>query len=469
MGKIAYGLTHKESGEPMVRVVTTTKVGIGLPQGKAVHVYIDLGGKWIVMEGTGKSAQRHECTDKVEARRTYLAASQRAPERKYPGRLPHFTFTRVSSDGTYQPDWDAIELHGSLPTEVPVIFFKDEPLDVEYAMFTATEKKCWGDGRDALRIVSLTTNKAQKETAEAAIENGEKYYKIENGCAIYDCPFAKNKECKPHGRLYFQLTKAPRLGTSAYFDTTGRRSIGQLFSCLQDFRSFTGRGDAKRGFVAGIPLWLTVRPYRVRYTDKTGEHTSTQYSVGLEFRGEGMEPERLVQGFIAAGVDYRIRAAEPLQQLEAGRPEIETVIPTEKPVTSPEQGEVVDISGLDEDLETIVPEVAPALNGEFYPEGEGDSEMLMEMEEPLAPQMPKRKSEAQAPVEPALEAKTKATIADRIDKMLARGYEQYQISAILESAAGVRQIEHITSEGDAARTIALLDSELRSAGTKKKR
>src|SRR5882672_10343472 len=41
-----YGLTHKEDDSPIVRQVTTCKVGIGLPQGKDIHVYIDAQNKW---------------------------------------------------------------------------------------------------------------------------------------------------------------------------------------------------------------------------------------------------------------------------------------------------------------------------------------------------------------------------------------------------------------------------------------
>src|SRR5512146_1795476 len=87
-----YGVTHDLSGRPIVREPRTLKVGIGLPKGKALHVWIDKTGKWCVQVGE----KRAEFATKEEARAYYLQNRRTAPERKYPQKRPYFVFTRIS-------------------------------------------------------------------------------------------------------------------------------------------------------------------------------------------------------------------------------------------------------------------------------------------------------------------------------------------------------------------------------------
>lgn len=448
--KKIYGLTHRDDGTPIVRQVTTTKVGIGLPQGKMIHVYINQAGKWIVRVGKD---QNIECNDKDDARKMYRSKMATAPQRERPERTQYFTFTRVSADGSYQPDFDAIELHGPTPTEVPIIFFRDDPFDCEYAYFTTLEKKCWGDGKTATRIVGLATSPEQKAAAERAKVAGERYYTVDQ-CWLGGCPFAKpgpdedKSPCRPHGRLSFQLTRAPKLGTTAYFDTTGRRSISQIFSCLQSFREFTGRGNPDQGFVAGIPLWLTVRPYRQPYQYKGQKKTSIQYGVSVEFRGEGLPPEHLVQHFISAAVDYRLNAAAPLKQLSAAPADVSA------PIAGHEDSDVIDVPSLPEEHEEIiVPEEPASIAGEFYPEVEGDEDGLLFPPEPEV-QMPSR-TQGAVPAT-GLSESTRKAIESRIERCRERGMSGLEIEELIDGAAGVRQLAEV-QEGDAARLIAVLD------------
>lgn len=310
--KILYGLTHDLEGQPVVRESRTVKVGIGLAKGKALHVWIDAQGRWCVQ--SGEEIKRVETL--AEAKKEYLAAKKVAPERKYPQRLPYFTFTRVTSDGIFEPDFDAIEQYGSLPTEIDIVFLKDEPFDYSYQMWSASAKQCDGDGINAMRIVSLPAGREQQRAADEAIARGEKYFPISDECRMDGCRYSKPDgdkapACKPHGRLVFQLVRSPRLGGTAYFDTTGFRSVSQIFSSLHIFRELTGQGDPDQGFVSGIPFKMCLRPYKVNFNGRPG----TQYGVSLEYRADNAMA--LKRDLIAQGVDYRLAAVSSLRMLSA--------------------------------------------------------------------------------------------------------------------------------------------------------
>lgn len=314
-----YGITHDPAGAPVVRVPRVVKVGIGLPKGKDVRVFIDAAGNWKVRVGDSTTA----CKDREDARRVYRKAKDAAPEVKYPRKLEYFTFTRPDGAGGFDPDFEAIEAHGSFPRELDIMFTEDRPLHASYQMWTASELKCHGDGVNALRVLSMASTKTEKESALMAQESGEKYFPIESGCFTCGCPYAqptmvngkeRAAECKPHARIQFQLLSAPRLGGVAQFDTTSIRSISQLFSCLHTFYQFTGQGDPDRGFVSGIPLKLVLHPFKVNHNGQAG----TAYSVSLEFRTESAL--RLRQQLMDHAMEFR-RAITPggeLKRIEAG-------------------------------------------------------------------------------------------------------------------------------------------------------
>ena len=129
-----YGLTHDPANKkPLTRQVRMLKVGIGYAKGPAIHVYIDREMKWVVEEGTGKNVSRKKFETVVKAKEYYTdrrkimqADIDRCKgqkegsqfERKYPGKFPYFSFSRTGIDGSFWPDFEAIERHGSMPTEI---------------------------------------------------------------------------------------------------------------------------------------------------------------------------------------------------------------------------------------------------------------------------------------------------------------------------------------------------------------
>lgn len=275
-----YGLTHEIGGAAIVRVPKVIKVGIGLPKGKDLHVYIDSAGKWTISTSQG----RKKFDTRKEAQTKYREMLPTATERKYPAKLEYFTFTTPDSEGGYVHDFDVIEAHGPLPTAIDVVFTEDQPFAAAYEMWTAAEKKCHGDGLNAMRVLAMAKTPEEKKLADDAKKAGEKYFPIVNGCKERGCPFATGDKpaCKPHGRLRFTLVQLPRLGGVCQFDTTGYRSIANLSSCLSTLKGLSSPEAPERGYIAGVPLKLLVRPYRVKHQGKS----SKAFAVHLEFRPE---------------------------------------------------------------------------------------------------------------------------------------------------------------------------------------
>lgn len=369
-----YGITHSLSGAPMTRLVRMLKVGIGYPKGPAIHVYINAKREWVVEIGVNKEAQRKGFSSRGEAKQFYDANRRGAPERKYPGKFPYFTFQRVGIDGSFSPDWDAIEEHGPLPTEVPIVFLTNDPLEQAMQWWTAAELKCEGNGRDARRRIDLAKSDAEKAAAKRAADSGDKFFPIVDGCFARGCMYARGDKpvCKPHTRLNFQLANAPALGATCTFDSTGFRSGANLFSSLDQIRTITGRGNPEDGVVAGIPLLLVLRPYKTSHNGQP----STQYGVSLQLRAE--DAVRLYQKVLQAGDEFRAIAGAPLQL-------------TATPEFIEESGERVT-----EKAEAM------AMDAEFYstedaPDGEWDEFHGSEQShnpEPPKQATPRRKSEA---------------------------------------------------------------------------
>jgi hypothetical protein len=309
-----YGITHSATGEPRIIEPKTVKVGIGLARGRAMHAYIDLQKQWVVTCGFGNQTVRERCATKYEAQVKYRELQKTAPDRKYPERLPYFTFSHIAASGDFEPDWDAIESHGPIPTEIDIIFIHDTPFAASYQLWSATEKKCDGDGKVALRALSMASTPEEKALATEAQRKGGKWFPVSQ-CWLMQCPYSrptndKPAQCRPMGRLLFQLLNSPRLGGTAVFNTSGYRSISQLFSSIEIFKRATGAGDPLRGFVAGIPLKMVLRPYRITHNGRL----QTQYAVSLEFRAENAVA--LKRAIVDAAMQYRIAGNESLKQLE---------------------------------------------------------------------------------------------------------------------------------------------------------
>lgn len=380
-----FGILHDAgTGQAIQRQVRITKVGFGMPSGPDVHAFIDPTGKWTVEVGVYENGKRRsnatKFADRVEAEKAYNLARKAAAERKYPRKFNYFVFLKMRADGNYWHDFDAIEQHGPMPSEIDVVFLANEPFEFGMQWYTKAELKCHGDGVNALRRNELAATPEEKKLAQAAVAAGEKFFDIVNGCYSRSCPYAKSQDdkapvCKPHGRLFFQLLNSPRIGGTCTFDTTGFRSIQQLFSCIQQIKTMTGRGDAAVGTVQGIPLKLVLRPYKTSHNGVP----SIQYGVALELRAKTpVELMKLLHGY-ADGFREAARLGEPARQIAAPSVEVE-----DDPPANPDAD-------------------APAMAAEFYPEDGPDGEDPpyegeYEDAEPIPQteiQMPRRASESQ--------------------------------------------------------------------------
>ncbi len=393
-----YGVTHTPAGKPIVRLAKTLKVGIGYPKGKAIHVYIDARGKWCVETGDHKDTRKvARFDDRAKAQDFYREAWPKTADRRYPAKFGYFTFQRISIDGSFSPDWDAIELHGPLPTEVPIVFLDNAPLHQQFEWWTAAELKCSGDGRTAMRRCSAAKTKEEKAAAEEAAARGENVFPILDACFTQGCVYAKGEKplCKPHTRLSFQLANAPALGSTCHFDSTGFRSASQLFSSLEQIRAITGRGNPEEGPVAGIPLLLKLLPYKTSHQGKP----STQFGVTLHLRAK--DAMDLMRGTLQRADEFRQLQVAPLM-LSAAQEEA-----PEEALSDAVDADVIHGEVLPESAE------AAAMEAEFYPEGENPDDFEI-VEEPAEAEMPqiRRKSAAAAesaapvsePADPAPEA-----------------------------------------------------------------
>jgi len=383
-----YGLTHDAVNKrPMVRQVRMLKVGIGFPKGPNIHAFIAPSGEWVIEEGDSKPPKRTKFKTMAEAKAFYADRRRSVPERKYPSKFPYFTFLRTGMDGGFVHDFEAIERHGSMPTEIEIVFLTDTPLEQAMEWWTAAEKKCEGNGIDARRRVDLAKTDEEKKLADAARKAGEQYFPIIDGCHMRGCQYSRGDKppCKPHSRLMFQLAYNPTLGGTAVFDTTGWRSGGNMFSCLHQIRSITGRGDADIGTVAGIPLQMVLRPYRTSHNGQP----STQYGISIQLRAS--DAQSLVRNVIAKADEFRMLTGAPML-LEAAD-ELGEVIPETieaKAMEAEFYPEVTEDAEYDEypDEDTGIDGVAGPVEPASRPESEAPRRKSEQTEEPAPPADP---------------------------------------------------------------------------------
>lgn len=394
-----YGLLHDVGGQRVERHVRFMKVGFGLPVGKDIHVYLRKHAEtpWVITVGRLTNGKReqvdHYYATREEAKAAYLNLRKAAPERKYPTKFPYFTFSRLSIDGTYWPDFEAIEQHGSKPNELDVVFIANEPFEHAFQAWTAANLKCEGDGKNARRRVDWAQSPKEIELANQAKAQGLDFFPILGRCYTGGCPFPRGDKplCKPHGRLYFQLTNSPRIGGSCTYDTTGYRSIAQLDACLTQIKAMTGNGDPDRGAVAGIPLKLVLRPYKTSHNGQP----SIQYAVSLEFRANNaIELARLLNRHaedfhIARQSQLQISAPVTLDENPTETGEIdEAELVSEEPVipsaaAAPFPTEAAEAAALMDEFYGDFPEQP----GDFPP-GEFPEDSLPEPPPPAAPAPP---------------------------------------------------------------------------------
>jgi hypothetical protein len=221
------GVTHDNDGRVVQRLSVSTKVSIGLPPNG---------------------------------------------DRNHPTKLDHFVFLRKKKTANkveWEIDPDLTKHYGEQCRDLHIMLIDDDIENVfpsSYAWWTATERKCWGDG------VSATRRTAEKP-------GGQPWTTCGNGC-----PELGAGQCKPGGDLRFVLADFPRLGTVCRIHTCSYRSIRQIHSALQEIQTFTG------GRLAGITAKLTVRPEEATYFDRKEKRkrTASIWALSLEVEGDDM-------------------------------------------------------------------------------------------------------------------------------------------------------------------------------------
>jgi len=302
------GLTHTRDGVPIEKLTVITKVSIGEPP----------------QEG-----------------------------RNYPKKLDHFRFQTKDPSGDWMVDDQLDQLlkkkqegegadEGTPVRSFNIQFVSDDIEQIfatSYAWWGSAERKCYGDGLEAQRVL---TEIKDKEILKA---NEGKRYAPWMPCGDDGCPELEKKMCKPHGQLRFMIPEQRVVGAVAVFNTTSYESIRRIFSGL------TGIANITRGRLAGLKLRLVLKPGRTRFRDAEGAaKTSNAFFAHVEFRAsdhEKMLQEMLDQSyeldFLAAAQERKVR------QIGSGRTHPGVVTLTEE-----------------EDAEVIQPE--------FYPEGQAPEE-----------------------------------------------------------------------------------------------
>lgn len=348
-----YGITHDATTKvPMVRIPRVFKVGIGVAaKGPDIHVFINpadrqwtirwkkkgekdyrfdyYGVAGVVDDKEKDKAKAAEFAEsRAKARAAYIALVPQCEARRYPDKLPYFTFLKLGADNTYHPAWEAIEANGPTPTEIDVVFNDNTPFSASYQRWGNNKLKCSGDGINAARSVDFPETEERTAAAEAKAQN-RRTFPIVDGCYTRGCSYAKpgqsgRSECMPHANLQFHLVRAPRLGAISRFDTTSIRSITNLFACLDSILRFTGQGDPAKGIVAGIPLKLVLRPFHVVVNGKA----SKAYAVQLEFRAETIQALR--EKLYAAASKWHTAIALPEKPAASAAAEVPAIAPMEE-------------------------------------------------------------------------------------------------------------------------------------------
>jgi hypothetical protein len=268
------GVTHDQDGRVVQRLSVSTKVSIGLPPNG---------------------------------------------DRNHPTKLDHFVFLRKKKTPhgvEWEPDPELTEHYGFECRELRIMLIDDDIENVfpsSYAWWTATERKCWGDGTSASR-----------RTPENPA--GQPWTPCGNGCSELASGL-----CKPSGDLRFVMADFPRLGSVCRIHTSSYRSIRQIHSALQEIQTLTG------GRLAGITGKLVVRPEEIAYFDRKERRKKTTSVWVLSLEVEGDDMRKLI-----SNLTENARLFAETRKLLGPAGKVFEVVEEEQ-------------------------EQAPELNGEFYP------------------------------------------------------------------------------------------------------
>lgn len=196
-------------------------------------------------------------------------------EKGFPTKLDHFIFTKTEPNDKqeYEIDKDVRKAitddFGDKPKSIAVILPFDTPDEVFYTTYANYRKRvscdCYGDGETAKRNV------------------GGEWQTVP--CGYADCEYKVLKRdgkadmvtCKPRGILSVWLPSVNRIGGVFRFRTSGKNTIGNIVSTLDQFYKM-------RGTLMGLTCRLTVYPKLV-VTDASTGATQKVYVVRLEYDG----------------------------------------------------------------------------------------------------------------------------------------------------------------------------------------
>jgi hypothetical protein len=193
----------------------------------------------------------------------YLGEKRTKSGKRLPEKLDHFELGTLmkDDDGGVVMDKQMTDVIGEDKTELDISLCYDEPalnFPTFYAAFTQSKLACMSDGRKAW----------QRQ------EDGERKEIV---CDRRQCSLAKDKKCKPYGRLSVILTTANRIGGTYVFRTTSWNSLRNILSSMSFIRNQTG------GILAGIPLKLKLRA-ATAVPNGLG-HRVKIYVVNMEYAG----------------------------------------------------------------------------------------------------------------------------------------------------------------------------------------
>ena len=232
-----------------------------------------------------------------------------------PTKLDHFVVTGALRDESNNFIKDEVihEKLGPAPIELPIYLLYNEielNFQTRYACYVGTRLFCSGDGENADYI------KKDGTAEECACP-----------CKRQDPKYAGSDKCKINGILSVIISGADIIGGVWKFRTTSYNSVVQILGSLTMIKRVSG------GYLAGLPLWLTLRPKTV--SSPVDGRVQTVYVVGIEFRGN-------IEALQAAGYKRALSDAKHNLKIEHIEEEAKRLISPAAASATETEAEIVD-------------------------------------------------------------------------------------------------------------------------------
>lgn len=286
-----YNLTHSMDGVPRQRLTVAYKASIGIPgtDGRKFPEKLDHF-RIVAKNEKGDWVEDVKLQDKLIKAYCKEVPNEEAGKPSVFSKLREFDIVFLEDPPQMQL------LNGSVSWDLESLF------RTELAWWTATERKCFGNGKDAQRSVT----EVSKEEAAAAGPNDRyvKWSKCGDGCPQYE-----SGVCKPTAALNFIFKDHPVMGSVANFKTTSFESIQRIQGSLMQILQTTG------GRLRGIPLKMVLRPGKTTYTNQEGKRVKgNAYFVNIEFRHEDWK--KLVPQLMEDSASYALTVKRSLMLTE---------------------------------------------------------------------------------------------------------------------------------------------------------